>query len=160
MSSQSVQAVQINRELQGCAKHWVRCFWQEGVYNHQHLLFCLTRTFHTTMNFLLNISIINIYFPTLKVSCTFSIVSCNQLYCVQKKSFSHSSPRCIFLYSVHAGGDPSLFLPLASCAMSRNYVKMGRPTNQVQFMSRQLQFEINLLFLACSECSQCIDEKI
>ena len=90
----------------------------------------------------------------------FSIVSCNQLYCVQKKSFSHSSPRCIFLYSVHAGGDPSLFLPLASCAMSRNYVKMGRPTNQVQFMSRQLQFQINLLFLARSECSQCIDEKI
>ena len=67
----------------------------------------------------------NICYPTPKVSCTFSIytiiiVSCNQLYCVQKKSFSHSSPRCIFLYSVHAGGDPSLFLPLASCAMSRN----------------------------------------
>ena len=60
----------------------------------------------------------------------FSIVSCNQLYCVQEKSFSHSSLRCIFLYSVHAGGDPSPFLPLASCAMSRNYVKMGRPTNQ------------------------------
>ena len=40
MSSQSVQAMQINTELQGCAKHWVWGFWQEGVYNHQHLLIC------------------------------------------------------------------------------------------------------------------------
>ena len=152
MSSQSVQAVQINTELQGCAKHWVWGFWQEGAYNHQHLLICYQFSFE------------HIYHQHLlshpQGILHFSIVSCNQLYCVQKKSFSHSSPRCIFLHSVHAGGDPSLFLPLASCAMSRNYVKMGRPTNQVQFMSRQLQFEINLLFLARSECSQCIDEKI
>ena len=81
----------------------------------------------------------------------FSIVSCNQLYCVQEKSFSHSSLRCIFLYSVHAGGDPSPFLPLASCAMSRNYVKMGRPTNQpgAVYVKTTAIWDISL-FLACS----------
>ena len=159
MSSQSVQAVQINTELQGCAKHWVWGFWQEGVYNHQHLLFSLPELSTTLWTFCWTYLSSTFTFPPSRYLALFHSIMQSTILCSKEIIFSFLT-RCIFLYSVQAGGYPSLFLPLASCAMSRNYVKMGRPTNQVQFMSRQLQFEINLLFLARSECSQCIDEKI